>query len=782
MPRVLKGAGRRGDKASGPGRRRAATSLRWPLAIVAGVLSATVFTAVPPLPLLLFVMMLGAMLLGSHRLRVFGLGGVVLAATLLQYGHRLEDRLDGRHARAAVEVTGVVSSVPERQPGMLRFLFEPEGGTAAIALPSTLRVSWFGDDLPELAAGERWRLELSLQPPWGRVNFAGGDPERWLFANGIGALGTVRDGRTVEPPRGFTAAVDRLRQRVREAIERNLDEGRGRAVVTALAIADRSALDDTVRRILADTGTAHLLAISGLHVGLAATAGFWVTRLLLTPFAFARRGRRLLHGAAAGGIAAALAYALLADLGVSTLRAVVMVGAALALLLTSRSTGPAVPLAWAAAVVLLADPFAPLGAGFWFSFVAVAALLAAFAPRRGRLPAWRRPLLAQAAVMIAVLPVSAAWFGLASAASLPANLLAIPWVSIVVVPAVLGGIALLPFGEGLAAASWALAGAASEGLLAFLGRVVALGPSPFAVTSPGTTHLVLALAGAFLLLLPGALRWKWLGAFLLLPLLLPSARPVAHDEITFEVLDAGQGTAAVLRSAGHTLLYDSGPGDGATRNLARAVIAPALGGARPDRVVISHGDLDHAGGLATLRGLYPEAGFRVNDGKGSADTACTTGWAWRGGDTVFRALHPSSGLPYLGNDSSCALSVTGPGGRVLLPGDISLPIEQRLVAEGLAPHDVLLVPHHGSRSSSGAEFLAAVRPRLAIATAALGNRFGFPREDVAARYRDAGIPLLTTGECGALRVRLRAGEIASVDSARRARPRPWRWPAAARCP
>lgn len=782
MPRAQEGAGRRDGKTSGPERRAPRAVLRWPLAIVIGSLAATTLPALPPLPVLVLGLLLGAILLACRRLRVFGLGLLVLAACLLQYAQRLDDRLDARHARAVVEVTGVVASVPAHQAGMLRFRFAPERGAGAIALPRAIRVSWFGDDLPALVPGERWRLHLSLQPPWGRVNFAGGDPERWLFANGIGALGTVREGSRVEAPRGLAAAVDRARQRVRDAIERNLAESAGRAVVTALAIADRSALDDAVRQILADTGTAHLLAISGLHVGLAATAGFWVARLLLTPFAFARRGRRLLHGAAAWAIAAALGYALLAGLGVSTLRAVVMVSAALALLLTSRGTQPAVPLAWAAAIVLLADPFAPLGAGFWFSFTAVAALLAVFAPRRGRVARWRRPFLAQVAVMIAVLPISAAWFGQASAVSLPANLLAIPWVSVLVVPAVLAGIALLPLGESLAAAPWELAGAASEALLSFLGRVVAHGPPPLAVSAPGPVHLGLALAGAFLLLLPGALRWKWLGAFLLLPLLLPSARPLSHDEISLEVLDAGQGTAAVLRSAGHTLLYDSGPGDGASRNLARSVIAPALGGLRPDRVVISHGDLDHAGGLATLRALYPEAEFRVNDGEGGLDASCIAGWTWRHGDTVFRALHPSPGLPYLGNDSSCTLSVTGPGGGVLLPGDISLPIEQRLVDEGLGAHDLLLVPHHGSRSSSGAAFLAAVRPRLAIATAALGNRFGFPREDVAARYRDAGIPLLTTGGCGALRVRLRAGEIESVESARRARPRPWRWPAADPCP
>jgi len=762
-------------------RLEAAGAIRWPLAIAAGCLATQGLSALPPLPAIGLLGVAACLLSIRRSTRAAGLALLAFTGCLVAYVQRAEDRLDGRHARAVVEVAGTVASVPQRYPDLVRFRFEPDDGATRLRLPAAIRVSWYEDAPPDLAVGQRWRLRMRLQPPWGRVNFRGADPEAWLFANGYGALGSVGDGERLEAGAGGAGWVQRSREAVERAIRSRLDEGAGQGVVLALAIADRSALGDTVRRLLVDTGTAHLLAISGLHVGLAATAGFGLVMLALAAVPPARRGRIVLHGAAAGGLATALAYALLADLGVSTLRAVAMVAVALAALLSARAVHPATPLAWAAAAVLLIDPFAPLGAGFWFSFIAVAALLWTFLPRSGRGRGWTAPVRAQLAVMLTLLPVSAAWFGQASAAALPANLLAIPWVSLLVVPPVLAGIALLPLCGEAAAALWGFAAGSAEELLWLLEALQRLGPRALALNALDPARLGLALGGAFVLLLPAALRWKWLAAFLLLPLLAPAAAQGPRGAMTLDVLDVGQGTAALLHAGSKTLLYDSGPGDGAGRNLVSSAIAPALGTGTPDRVVISHADLDHSGGLEDLSIRYPAADFRLNGPDGSG-ASCRTGWSWDWAGTTFRALHPSPGLPYLGNDSSCVLSVRGPGGRVLLAGDVSAPIEQRLLDEGLEAHEVLLVPHHGSQSSSSAPFIRRVAPRVAIATAALGNRFGFPREAVRERYRRAGIPLLTTGDCGGLRVVLQGGEVRDIASARRQRKRIWRWPAAGHCP
>lgn len=764
---------------------------RWPLAIVAGCLAAPLLPNLPGPPLPGLSLILALVACTVRRTRVLGVAGLAFCWTLAQYAERSADRLDGEHARSVVRVSGTIASLPDRYPELVRFRFEPdaepETDAGGIRLPTAIRASWYHEPEapPPVAPGQRWQLELRLQPPWGAVNFHGADPERRLFAAGYGALGTVRGATRLadtghEHPASLFAAT--LRDAVAHAIDRNLPAEAAPGVVRALAIADRSTLDETTRQLLVDTGTAHLLAISGLHVGLAAAAGYWLVRLLLAPFRGLRRGRLLLIGASAGGLLAALGYAVLADLGVSTVRAVAMVAAVMVALLSARSVHPAAVLLRAAAVVLVLDPFAPLGAGFWFSFLAVAALLAVFAPRASNGAAWwRRPVSAQLAVTLTLMPVSALWFGLTSATALPANLLAIPWVSFLVVPPVLAGIVALPFNESLAAGLWRLGGEAARLLLGLLHPIAAFGPAPLALNAIGPLRTALAVAGAGILLLPAAMRWKWLAVFLLLPLLLPARVVTDDDSLVLDVLDVGQGTAVLLHTASASLIYDSGPGDGARRDVVRPVILPALGTGTPDRIVISHGDLDHAGGLASLKRRFPDTEVRLNTAATGA-SPCRAGWSWAWGEVAFRALHPSSGLPYLGNDSSCVLSVTGPAGSILLPGDVSKPIERRLLAEGLARHDVLLVPHHGSDSSSGADFLARVRPGLAIATAALGNRFDFPRESVRDRYRAAGIPLVTTGDCGALRIRLRAGEIRSLASARRERRRIWRWPAAAGCP
>jgi competence protein ComEC len=423
--------------------------------------------------------------------------------------------------------------------------------------------------------------------------------------------------------------------------------------------------------------------------------------------------------------------------------------------------------------------------------------------------------MAQGAVMLALLPVSATWFQAFSLVAFVANLVAIPLVSLVVVPLVLAGVAvfaldsgvsavlgLLPVSSsglalvgagavngvlgGLTALCWSGAGAAAMLLLAFLEWLAELQGGLTVLRAPGLVQAVLALAGAFLLLLPRGLPGRWSGAFLLLPLFLPIGRAPPPGTIELEVLDAGQGTAVLLRTSDHILLYDSGPGDGGEANLVDSVIAPALSRAgvrAPDRIVISHGDLDHAGGLGTLVRLYPGAEYHANLRRPAADIpSCHAGLTWRWDEVDFTVLHPSPSLPYLGNDSSCVVSVEGRGSRVLLAGDISGTVEQRLLAADSRPYAVVLVPHHGSMTSSSTQFVVSVRARAAVATAGLGNRFGFPKAEIRRRYEAAGARFWSTGECGALRLTLHADGRLEARSAKSERAAAWRWPAGTGCP
>ncbi len=705
--------------------------------------------------------------------------------TLWHFEQGLEDRLDYSLSGKVMEVSGVVSAIPEVYPDYARFRFDPLPDDGQQGLPDRLLVYWYRD-FPLMSVGENWRLELQLKPPWGRVNFQGGDRERWLFAEGIGGLGTVRSGELLPSRTLNRYFFQSARSFVREKISLLLDDERMRGVVQALAIADRSGMQFSDRQLLSSTGTSHLLAISGLHVGLAAVGGAWLARItmLLAPVTVATRWG--FSVSLAGALLAALTYAALAGWGVSTQRAVLMLAVAALTLVLNRAVHPARAWVLALAVVLAVDPLAPLGTGSWFSFLAVAVLLTLFVPRNGRIAWWKTALLAQAGIMVTMLPVTVYWFQYFSPVSFLANMGAIPWVSLVVVPLILAGVALLPVSMALAGLLLNLAGQASSVLFLYLEFLSGLqGPVPI-LPAPGVVTVVLAMLGGMLLLLPAGVPGRWIGIFLLLPLFLPPGLRTEPGSLLIEALDAGLGMAVLISTEHHTLLYDSGPGDGREQNLVGSVITPALAGLgrhAPEQIIISHGDLDHAGGLASLIKHYPAAEMFANlPAQPGNIESCHSGLAWSHDGFEFQVLHPSTALPYLGNDSSCVLSVRGAAASVLFTGDISSAIENRLRTTMPAPHRILFVPHHGSKTSSSPEFISAVRPEASIATASLGNRFGFPRDVIRQRYIDAGSKFWSTGECGAVRILLTADGDIHAKSARRKRNKIWRWPAAQGCP
>lgn len=760
---------------------------RWwvPASVVSGVLLAQFLTVLPPQWIIVLLAAASLPCLFFPRIRPGALLVLACCWTLFQFHLRLADRLDASRAGQKFRVSGIIDSIPSVREEHVRFLFKTDEAARDQGLPGRLLVYWYRD-WPELKPGQRWNLLMKVNPPWGKVNFQGADSERWYFARGIGGRGTVYEGAPSGNHHSPAITVDRMRMAVIEQIAGQVPDARQSGIVQALATADRSGIDPEYRRLLNATGTSHLLAISGLHVGLAAAGGMWIGRLLT----WMAPGRFLLGltlplmiGA---GLCCATVYAALAGFGVPTVRSVLMLLTVTGAVLLSRAIHPFRAWVNSLALVSLLNPFALLEAGFWFSYLAVAALLLVFLPRTGRIDRFRAALAAQAAVIVVLIPVSAAVFHSFSPLAFAANLAAIPWVSLLVVPAVLLGLVASLFSNVASGLLWKLAGEASDILFLFLGGVDSIQGALSLLVPPSGLQAVLALLGGFLLLMPRGIPHRWLGVFLLWPLFAPAGNRTPPGVIELEFLDAGQGTSVLVNSGDRTMLYDSGPGDGNGIDLVRSVIDPALaarGAGSLRQVVISHADMDHAGGLETMLARHGSASYFGNfPDLRPGVTPCNSPMEWNWPGVRFEVLHPAPGLPYLGNDSSCVVSVQAGVHRVLLGGDISRSIENRLVLDNLPRHSVLLVPHHGSLSSSSNAFIRQIVPDIAIATTSLGNRFGFPREVIRDRYAFRGTEFLSTSDCGAIRLVLQPDGGVNAMSARRERNRIWRWPAAPNCP
>ncbi|NOR20273.1 MAG: DNA internalization-related competence protein ComEC/Rec2 [Xanthomonadales bacterium] len=771
----------------------------WAL-LITGAVSPFLFTSTLPTTAALVLLVLTGLAALRPNLRAWCLLPTFFLITTLSINHRLDQRLPQSDSKTLGSVSGVIGSLPESRGEMLRFVFLPDVVNAST--PARIRVHWYQErsrskrevaSLPVLHAGERWKLQLELRSPRGRVNFNGVDAERWYFADGIAALAYVQAGENIrlEGPGRFD--LNHWRELVKDKLEQKAGQLPAFGTLLALAIADRRDMRPADKVVLRATGTGHLLAISGLHIGLAAVLGFYLGRLQLLLVGGGIRQRLAVPLPWVSAWFAALAYAGLAGFGVSTQRALIMLSVATLVMLSRRSVQPFLGWLIAMALVLVFDPFAPLRAGFWFSFMAVAVLLMLFVPRQGGMPGWRKVLLAQVGISLLMAPLGMYWFQQASLPGLLANLVAIPLVSLLVVPLILLSLLVLWLPGPLAVWLLSLAGYAVNWLFVWLENLAALQPVVFSTTHvPGFFSTLLAMFGAIILFLPRGIPVRLAGMLLMLPMFLPMLLPrglPATTAMQIDLLDVGQGLAVLVAAQDYLMLYDTGPGNGASGDpawdMVDGTIVPMLKavGRAPDIVVVSHADLDHAGGLVHLQAKYPGSQFLASlPIPKPAVQVCQTPDDWQAGGLEFSVLHPSPGLPYLGNDSSCVVSVRAPGFSLLLSGDISELIEQRLAGIGAIKHDIVTVPHHGSSTSSSNFFIHAFEPQLALISAASNNRFGFPRKDVMQRYRRAGINTLNTADCGGIRIVADTGGTCLVESARRARAAMWRWPGSANCP
>lgn len=679
-------------------------------------------------------------------------GRALLAAALIAALWASLDVADRLGARLSVERSGETATVEGRVSGLVTHdAFRSRFVLARESAPYRVRLSWY-DDAPALLPGDCVRATVKWETPHGSANPGTFDYEAWLWRERIDATGYVREAGGCD--RAAAMSLDRLRALALRRLDRILEDAPARGLIQALTLGARDAISDAQWEVLRATGTSHLVAISGLHIGLIAGVLFFLGRWLALRIAPGWSAHRV---AAALGFVGAAGYAALAGLALPTQRALVMVAVALAVVALRRDIAPARTLAFAAIAVVFWDPASVIAPGFWLSFGAVAWLLyiAASGPRGARWLAFGRM---QLALIAGLTPLTLWFFEQASVVAPAVNALLIP-LAVVVVPALLATTALAlawPAAGGplLEAAAWLL-GAGWQGL----SWIAAWPLAAVHLTLPGVAALLLAIAGIVLLLLPRGLPGRWAGVALLLPALIgwqPAVQRLPQGAYRMAVLDVGQGLAVVVRTRGHTLVFDAGPAYRTGFDTGAAIVVPYLrhvGRPRVDRMLISHADLDHRGGAAAIARELEVVRWQGAGG----DSACVAGQQWRWDGVDFRVLYPTAAERAAAADTngrSCVLRIASPGGRVLLTGDLDADGEARLAARDAAAlaGEVLVVGHHGSDSSSSLAFLEAVRPRFALISAGWRNRWGFPAEGVRERLSAVGAQRIGTAKGGALRV------------------------------
>jgi competence protein ComEC len=612
------------------------------------------------------------------------------------------------------------------------------------------------------------------------VNPGGFDYERWLLERGVGATGYVRqrgEQRRMGLRASFLDHVEQAREAVRDRFLQVLGATPAAGILAALAVGDQRAISNEEWRLFNLTGVTHLMSISGLHVTLVSGLLAWLAAALwrrIPALALRLPARK---AAALAAIVGALGYSLLAGFAVPAQRTFYMVSVVALALWSGRIASPGRVLALALAAVVLADPWATLAPGLWLSFGAVMLIFyvgAGWSKAEPRLAQWGRT---QWAITVGLAPAALLLFGQVSLAGPLANALAIPLVSVVITPLALLA-AVIPVDALLDLSAWLV-----EGLLQFLEWCASLPGALWQQHVPSLWTVVLALVGAAWLLAPRGLPWRGAGIALMAPAFALAPPAPALGEAWITTLDVGQGLAVLVRTSSRALLYDAGPAFGGETDSGARIILPAMRAAgidRLDAMVLSHEDVDHIGGALSVLESMPvrslasslPAGHALNALAGSA-RRCERGTRWSWDGVQFEMLHPApEAEARRRNDLSCVMRVSSAGGSMLLTGDIERGAEGLLLEQGTALRsDVLLVPHHGSRSSSSAPFIAGVAPRWAVVPAGYRNRFGHPSREVLERYRGAGAGIVRTDLDGAVRVRL--GAQVTLDTQRRSRERYW---------
>ncbi len=705
--------------------------------------------------------------------------------------HRLSDRLPESLEGIELQVTGTIADLPEQDERRVSFDFITRDGVYAanlpgagaaitrdgvyaesqsgvlsaitepsLHLPDKLRLSWY---YPEqvLKAGQQWIFTVKLKRAHGNMNPGGFDYERWLFTEGIGATGYVRP--NPKPVLlGRDSAWNNIsvwRQSIADRLSSAMGQSPSLALIKALTIGEGSITREQWE-VFRKTGTTHLVVISGLHIGLIAGLVYFLVLKL-----WAWTGR-LKHSpqkvAAVSAVLMGLFYSGLAGFSVPTRRSVIMLIIAMTAVALQRNSRPFNTLAIALVAVLLFDPLAVLAAGFWLSFLAVSLIVYAVSGRLGKSGYFWGAVKLHWVTSVGLSPLLLLFFQQVSLIAPLANLIAVPVISLLVVPLSLLAVMVMYISVPLAGKLFYLVDTVLQGLWWLLVHIAEFPLSSINHASPSYWAVLFAVPGIALLLAPVGIPARWLSLVMFLPLVFTEAKQPETGAINLTLLDVGQGLSVVVQTTNHLLVYDTGAKFSEQSDMGTSVLLPFLhaqGTGKIDSLVISHGDNDHIGGAASLmRGMPTEQVLTSVPQQLNKyfPIACTAGQSWLWDEVNFTMLSPHQ-VFVSENDKSCVLKIQSKQGTVLLTGDIEAGTEDWLVETyaGALQADVLIAPHHGSKTSSTAGFLQAVQPKLVLIPAGYRNQFGHPHSDVLARYRQVHARWLNSADSGAITVNVK---------------------------
>jgi len=659
-----------------------------------------------------------------------------------------------------VHIEGYITSLPRISKYSSHFNFymnRLNGNPVAVHI----YLGWFGH-YPVLQVGDRWHLSVKLKPPHGLRNPGTFNYERWLVIRGIRATGNVisKKPNYLLQHDFWRFPINHLRQRIQSIIQHAVISSALRAILNTLTTGSRSLMAPSQWQVFQNTGTSHLMAISGLHVGLIAGIIYFVAGFLwrLFPSLLLRIPANRI--AAIASLLAAILYGLLAGFSIPTQRAVIMITVLMLGSFFLKSVPVSQRLLLAFFMVVLWQPFALWSSSFWLSFTAVAWIGYGMGGRIQTLRGLKATLRLQLIIFIGLLPLTFYFFQQISMVSLIANTIAIPWVGMVIVPlcffATLMSLFFVKF-------SHLLFYLAAKLLTPLWWWLQWLSSWPHAVWHYAISPvwvLISFVVATVLLLSPSGWPGRWTGMIWLLPVFFwktPAPKPGA---IWLTMLDVGQGLAAVIRTTHHVLLYDTGPHTYAGFDAGQEIVVPYFQSRRLQGInimMISHGDNDHSGGANAVLARIPVERVltSVPARFTSGAMGCVAGQAWVWDNVTFQVLSPSGGEAYEDNNSSCVLKISNRKGVVLLTGDIEKIREQKLLRRGYGLRaDVMIAPHHGSITSSSLAFIKAVSPKVVLFPVGYYNRYNLPSRQVVARYRSLGVHVYSSAQDGAITVRI----------------------------